>query len=101
MSFAPLPLASAEWTQGSHPLERKKPFADGKVTLLEFAPGFADPSWCTNPHILYVLEGELELELEGRVVAVGTGDGCILANGEPHRARNPHSTPLRLLAISA
>ena len=35
------------------------------VGLLEFAPGFEDPNWCTRGHIIYVLEGVLELGLDG------------------------------------
>jgi quercetin dioxygenase-like cupin family protein len=99
MSFRHLDVTARAWEQGGHPLERKKPLSDG-VALLEFAPGFEDPSWCRNGHVIHVLEGCLELILRERVETVHAGDGCVLDPDTEHRARNPGQTPVRLFVIS-
>ena len=57
------------WEQGAHRLEKKKTLLGRGVGLLEFAPGFADPKWCERSHIMYVVEGSIELEFdEGFVI---------------------------------
>lgn len=102
MSFTRLPFTSLPWTVGAHPLEQKKIVAGHPVGLLEFAPGFEDPNWCTRGHIIYVLEGVLELGLDGdSAELVRAGDGCVLARGTRHRARNPGDLPVRLVIVSA
>ncbi|HUK12439.1 MAG TPA: hypothetical protein VLW17_03980, partial [Thermoanaerobaculaceae bacterium] len=63
MSFSRLGFTAMPWSPGSHPLERKKAAAHG-ATMLEFAPGFADPVWCERGHVGYVLAGTLHVELE-------------------------------------
>ena len=83
-----------------HPLERKKVAAAG-ATLIEFAPGFADPNWCERAHVAYVLSGTLHLEVEGRTEEIGAGDGFITDRGTRHRASNPGPTPVRLFVVTA
>src|SRR5438105_883433 len=94
-----LGFTSAPFAPGAHPLERKK--AHGAVALLEFAPGFEDPSWCARDHVIYVLEGELTVELEGGRRTVSAGDACVLRGAERHRAANAGPLPCRLFVVSA
>ncbi|MBT9331410.1 cupin domain-containing protein [Paracidobacterium acidisoli] len=51
----------------------------------------------------YVLEGELALELEGRVHVLGAGQGIEIAPGERHQAQNPAASgaEVRFLVISS
>lgn len=81
-AFSKLP-----WTPGTHPLERKKTSPTGLV-MLEFAPGFADPNWCSRSHVLFVVEGTLTLELRDNSVVVEAGNAYSLAPGTEHRAQN-------------
>jgi len=102
MSFTRLPFTSLPWAVGAHPLEKKKLVPGHSVGLLEFEPDFEDPNWCTRGHIIYVLDGTLELGLDGGAAEqVQAGDGCVLARGTPHRARNPGDRPVRLVIVSA
>ena len=36
-----------------------------RVRMVEYTPGYLADHWCQRGHILYVVEGELETELEG------------------------------------
>lgn len=56
--------------------------------MLEFAPGFADPNWCERSHVILVLNGALELELEAGVEQIAAGECCAIDAGTRHRARN-------------
>ncbi|MFI5166817.1 MAG: cupin domain-containing protein [Thermoanaerobaculales bacterium] len=100
MAFTRLPLDSVVWAAGGNPLERKKTAAAG-ATVIEFAPGFADPNWCERAHVAYVLSGTLRLEVAGRIEEVAAGDGFVTDRGTPHRASNPGADPVRLFVITA
>ena len=76
------------WVQGAHPLERKKAAAARPMLVIEFAPGFADPNQCLRSHVIYVLSGELCLQLDERVERVAAGQACWIDAGTEHRARN-------------
>ena len=81
--FTKLPLASLPFRSGGHPLERKKTGDHPAITILEFAPGFADPHWCTRTHVIYVIAGTLTVELpEGRMERVVEGESCVLDGSE-------------------
>lgn len=64
------------------------------MLLIEFAPGFVDPNICVRSHVIYVLSGELSLELEERVERAGAGQACWLDAGTTHRARNDGQVPV-------
>jgi len=73
MPFTHLPFVSLDWTAGAHPLETKKLVEGQPVVLLEFAPGFEDPNWCERGHIIYVLDGVLDLVLDDRTERIAAG----------------------------
>jgi len=58
--------------------------------IVEIAPGQASPRH-THPgeEIIYVLEGTLEYEIDGKVTRVKPGDVLFVPAGTPHLARNP------------
>jgi quercetin dioxygenase-like cupin family protein len=94
-------FGATPWLPGAHALERKKTATDVAVTLLEFAPGFADPNPCRRGHAAFVLEGEIALVLEnGTEVRAGAGSAFHLDPGTVHRARNPGDQPVRLFIYS-
>jgi mannose-6-phosphate isomerase-like protein (cupin superfamily) len=48
----------------------------------------------------YVLEGELTLEIENRVLAVQAGEGIEVSPGQRHQALNKSGRPLRIMVTS-
>lgn len=98
MSCTRLSPDALPWTQGGHPLERKKASAQRPMLLIEFAPGFIDPNLCLRSHVIYVLSGVLSLELadgsERGPERFGAGQACWLDAGTTHRARNDGEVPV-------
>ena len=101
MAFMHLPFSAMPFAQSpTHPLEQKKASPGANAVLLRFAPGFADPNLCRRSHAIYVVEGELELELEDGVKRLERGDACWLEHGCAHRARNPGQEATVLFVVS-
>jgi quercetin dioxygenase-like cupin family protein len=101
MSFTYLPFPSLDWTAGAHPLEKKKFIQGQTAVLLELAPGFEDPNWCERGHVIYVLDGALDLVLDDRTERLQAGNGCVLDGKTRHRAKNPADIPVRLFVVSS
>ncbi len=56
---------------------------DGKqVRLVEFTDKFVEADWCTKGHIVYILEGQLEVNFNGNIVKFNKGDGLFIPVGE-------------------
>lgn len=99
-----IPFDALPWQAGGHPLERKKSDPRTPITLLEFAPGFADPNWCVRAHSGLVLSGTLRMEYGGLAAEAcdyGEGQGFHIELGTPHRASNPGAVPVRLFIVSS
>jgi quercetin dioxygenase-like cupin family protein len=60
-----------------------------RVRMVEYVPGYRADHWCRKGHILLVLEGELETELEdGRTFRLGPGMSYQVADGaDAHRSQ--------------
>jgi quercetin dioxygenase-like cupin family protein len=73
---------SLEWQQG-RPGVRFKVYCHGsrQLRLVEFATTDGDPHWCERGHIGYVLQGGLEIEVNGRVDSLIAGDGLFIPPG--------------------
>lgn len=56
-----------------------------KLRLVEFAKEFVEPDWCTKGHIGYVLEGQMEIDFDGKIIVFGPGDGIFIPAGEEHK----------------
>jgi quercetin dioxygenase-like cupin family protein len=65
------------------------PGREALQVIVEFAPGQASPRH-THPgeEIIYVLEGDLEYDIAGKVTRVKPGDVLFVPAGTPHSARN-------------
>lgn len=101
MPVTRLPFTASGWVQSpTHPLEQKKVVAGRSAALLQFAPGFADPNACPRSHVIYVLEGVLELELDDRVERIAAGEACWIDRGSSHRARNPGAVNTVVFIVS-
>jgi quercetin dioxygenase-like cupin family protein len=93
------PFNTQPWLQGGHPLEQKKTAAPG-MTLLRFEAGFADPNWCPRSHVLFVLEGDLEVEFPQTRTTVPAGEAIHIPPGCEHRVRTLGDRPVTLFALS-
>ena len=56
-----------------------------KLRLAEFGREFAEPDWCIEGHIGYVLEGRMEVDFDGGVVVFEAGDGVFIPAGQEHK----------------
>jgi quercetin dioxygenase-like cupin family protein len=97
MYIGAIPFAITKWgdvAPTEHPGEagmaiwRTRQFADIRVRMVEYTPGYAADHWCVKGHILYCLEGELRTELkDGRTFTLRPGMSYQVAdNAEPHRS---------------
>ena len=70
-----------------------------RVRMVEYSPGYRADHWCRKGHVLLVLEGELETELEdGRRFLLRPGMSYQVADGaEPHRSST--TTGARLFIV--
>ena len=47
----------------------------------------------------WVSSGEAEVDVDGEVFRLGTGDGIVIPGGKSHSFSNPGKTPLLLVAV--
>ena len=76
MKMSNIPFGITDWASiefTEHPgiqgkaLWRTQRFADIRVRMVEYTPGYISDHWCEKGHILLCLEGRLETELaDGR-----------------------------------
>lgn len=53
--------------------------------LLEFSDNFVELDWCTKGHIGYIIDGQLEIDFDGRSVQYGPGDVATIPDGVDHK----------------
>ena len=56
-----------------------------KLRLVEFTRDFVELNWCTKGHIGFILEGQMEIDFDGKVIVFGPGDGIFIPAGEKHK----------------
>ena len=71
-------------------------FADIRVRLVDYSPGYLADHWCSKGHILFCLEGELHTELDdGRKFVLTPGVSYQVADdAEAHRSSTEHGAKL-------
>ena len=52
---------------------------------VEFSKEFVEPDWCTKGHIGYILEGQIEIDFDGKNEVFGPGDGIFIPAGHEHK----------------
>jgi len=91
---------SLQW-QCTLPGARFKVYREGakQLRLLEFSSEFVEPDWCEKGHVGFILEGVLEVDFMGCVVAYPQGSGIFIPPGAAtaHKARSV--TPLVRLVL--
>ena len=97
MKMQSIPFGTTDWSTvektehsgiGGVAYWRTRQFNDIRVRMVEYSPGYLADHWCSKGHILLVLEGELETELEdGRKYLLKPGMSYQVADGaEQHRS---------------
>lgn len=77
---------SMEWEIPADGVRFKAFEQDGrKLRLVEFAKEFVEPDWCRKGHIGYILEGQMEIDFNGKAIVFGPGDGVFIPAGEAHK----------------
>jgi quercetin dioxygenase-like cupin family protein len=77
---------SMPWETPAEGVRFKSYEQDGrKLRLVEFAREFVETEWCMKGHIGYVLQGQMEIDFDGKVVAFSSGDGIFIPAGEKHK----------------
>ena len=56
-----------------------------KLRLVEFNKEFVEPDWCVHGHIGYILEGQMEIDFDGKKEVFGPGDGIFIPAGQEHK----------------
>jgi hypothetical protein len=108
MKMQDIPFGTTDWQQierTEHQGEcgtaywRTQHFADIRVRMVEYTPGYLADHWCEKGHILLCLEGELHTELpDGRTFVLKPGMSYQVADhAEPHRSST--ATGARLFIV--
>jgi hypothetical protein len=98
MKIPALPFTVTDWSgvaetrhpgETGHALWRTLNIGDLRVRQVEYSPGYLADHWCDRGHVLLVLEGELETELQdGRRFTLKPGMSYQVSDfgDAPHRS---------------
>lgn len=97
MQMAGIPFALTDWNDIERIEHKGKTgtsywqtqiFAEIRVRMVEYTPGYLADHWCSKGHILLCLEGQLETELKnGRKFTLMPGMSYQVAdNADAHRS---------------
>ena len=86
MSANKIDFSAMDWEKSESGIKSKSSEQNRKkIRLLELHKGLKHPEWCVTGHIGYIIEGELEIEFNGRIVNISKGDALIIAAGEEEK----------------
>jgi quercetin dioxygenase-like cupin family protein len=86
MEQCKIDFTSIPWETPADGVRFKAYKQNGKqVRLVEFTDEFVETDWCTKGHIVYILEGKLEVDFNGNVIVFNTGDGLFIPAGEKYK----------------
>ena len=87
IAFADMP-----WEMLVRGARTKTVVRDGKrLRLVEFGLDFVERDWCTRGHAGFLLDGAMEVDIDGTVFAYQAGDGLLIPAGAATRHRH-HAT---------
>jgi quercetin dioxygenase-like cupin family protein len=98
MDIAAVPFTTTDWAsvpevahagQSGTAFWRTFEAGNVRVRMVRYSPGYVADHWCSRGHVLLVLSGELETELQdGSVHRLTAGMTYQVASGsDPHRSR--------------
>jgi quercetin dioxygenase-like cupin family protein len=108
MHIQNVPFEVVDWRKlhpSEHPGETgvaywyTRQIGDIRVRLVEYSPGYLADHWCRKGHILTVLAGTLETELEkGETVTLTTGMSYLVEDeSSSHRSRTETGATLLIV----
>ena len=78
-----------EWDNKSAGMRVKRVMRNGKqLRLVEIGPDSGEANWCEEGHVGYVIEGELETNVNGSVERLTSGDGLFIPSGKQYRHKS-------------
>jgi quercetin dioxygenase-like cupin family protein len=78
-----------EWDYKSAGMRVKSVSHNGKqIRMVEISPDSGEADWCDEGHVGYVLEGELETNINGTIEQLSAGDGLFIPSGEKYRHKS-------------
>jgi hypothetical protein len=98
MKLPPLPFTEVQWNalpatehtgEAGIALWRTLNNGDVRMRVVEYSPGYVADHWCDRGHVIYVLSGVLQTELQdGRRFTFGPGSGYTVSDfgDSPHRS---------------
>lgn len=83
--------------------DREHVLSNVRWALVEYTPGSRREGWCTQPHMGYVISGELEYSFEdGRPpLTLNAGEAFVLPSSPAHAGHNGGAEPARIFIIDA
>lgn len=105
MQMTDIPFGTTDWSQlevtehkgiTGRAYWRTRVFGEIRVRMVEYSPNYLADHWCKKGHILLVLEGELQTELEdGRTFTMYPGTSYQVADqAEAHRSSTARGAKL-------
>lgn len=78
---------------------RTQQIGETRIRLVEYSPGYVADHWCSRGHVLFVIEGALDTELDdGRTFTLQAGQSYqVGTNLEAHRSST--ETGARLFVV--
>ncbi|MHC4266738.1 MAG: cupin domain-containing protein [Planctomycetota bacterium] len=77
---------SMAWESQAEGVRFKAYEQDGKkLRLVEFRKDFVEPDWCTKGHVGLFLEGQMEIDFNGKKEVFGPGEGVFIPAGEEYK----------------
>jgi uncharacterized cupin superfamily protein len=109
MKIPGFPFTVTDWSAvpaTEHPGETGRAFwrtltiGDLRVRMVEYTPGYLADHWCSRGHVLYVLEGELETQLQdGRSFTLKPGMSYQVSDFGDAAHRSATSTGAKLFIV--
>jgi len=98
-------MSVTDWskvTPSQHPGEKgialwkTRTFADIRVRMVEYSPGYLADHWCAKGHVILCLNGFLDIELkDGTRLCLKKGQSYHVGDGDPpHRSSAPEGATL-------
>jgi hypothetical protein len=70
-----------------------------QIRLLELGEDFVEEDWCVKNHVGLVLEGELEIDFDGKTLNYAAGEVLFISENENSKHKAPPVTPFVKLIL--
>jgi len=90
-----------DWFEAGDGMRYKRiQLGETQVRLVEWDHAMIHADWCLKGHIGYVIDGEVEINIAGKVFRYGAGDVFIVPEGVDHKHRpNVLSEKMRFFSV--